>query len=70
MAADNEEGRVTAVDPPLNLPGMTLVTVDTSGRLVAFIAVPPRHTDTEARPAVDWSRFFEFMKISNGRRCS
>ena len=60
MAADNEEGRVTAVDPPLNLPGMTLVTVDTSGRLVAFIAVPPRHTDTEARPAVDWSRFFEF----------
>ena len=60
MAADNEEGRVTQVDPPLNVPGMTLVTVDTNGRLVAFIAVPPRHTTNVPRPPVDWSKFFEF----------
>jgi hypothetical protein len=60
MAAENDEGRVTQVDPPLTLPGMTLVTVDTNGRLVAFIAVPPRYTPKAAQAAVDWSKFFEF----------
>ena len=59
LQAENREGRVTDVDPPLTVPGMTLVTIDPSGRLVAFIAVPPRHRSGEARAPVDWSKFLE-----------
>ncbi len=37
-----ELGRVTRRDPPPNTPGMTEVVLDAQGRLVSFLAAPPR----------------------------
>jgi protein kinase-like protein len=42
IAPFNPLGAVTAEDPPLDVSGMTIVTLDTSGRLVSFEAVPPQ----------------------------
>ncbi|MFZ2494016.1 MAG: serine/threonine-protein kinase [Thermoanaerobaculia bacterium] len=55
----NMEGRVTSTDPPMTEPGMTHVSVDSHGRLLSFVAVPPRQVaGTPTRP-VDWRTFFE-----------
>ena len=59
MVAENDEGRVTETDPPLTLPGMTSLTVDTHGRLMTFIAIPPRQKSSATSTPVDWSKFFE-----------
>lgn len=42
--------RVHPWDPPLVAPGMTLLRLDTTGRLLLFQAIPPRHETSEARP--------------------
>ena len=50
---------VTKDDPPLNVPGMTELRLDTKGRLVSFAGVPPRVE--ELKPVVqefDWSTVF------------
>jgi Protein kinase domain len=55
-------------DPPVTVPGMTLMRLDTAGRLLLFEAIPPRHetgaptgpsasSDTRV-PEPDWSPFF------------
>ena len=45
--------------PPRNLPGMTTVTLDTTGRLRSFYAVPPEKTATaETATTPDWSVLF------------
>jgi len=47
-------------DPPMNAAAMTLVDIDTMGRLLRFSAVPPqveRHEDAPA-PTVDWNVAF------------
>ena len=49
-------GVVTANDPPVNVPGMTRVTLDRLGRLTSFVAVPPLFDpDPEPASSVDWS---------------
>ncbi|HEY8550071.1 MAG TPA: serine/threonine-protein kinase [Vicinamibacterales bacterium] len=53
-------------DPPLDRSGMTLVLLDTTGRLLEFHAVPPQREaappapDDPAAP-VDWSTVFELV---------
>ena len=55
-------GLILPANPPLNISGMTNVSLDTRGRLVRFERVPPQVEDTEtsdAQPtATDWSTLF------------
>ena len=41
LAPSSPAGRVDSRDPPMTLPGMRQVFLDTEGRLVEFHAVPP-----------------------------
>ena len=52
---------VTATDPPVDVPGMVLVLLDSRGQLIRFVRSP----ETAAGPAapVDWSSFFSFAGI-------
>jgi len=53
------EQRVTADDPALDQSGMTIVGMDTSGRLRRFFAVPPdRATETTSPVEAPWSQAF------------
>ena len=45
----NQLGRVTALDPPPDISGMAHLTLDLSGRLLSFSAVPPQ-LDTSPAP--------------------
>jgi len=45
---DYEEPVPTIQDPPLTVPGMTTVGLDTEGRLIEFHAVPPQQEDANA----------------------
>lgn len=48
------------IDPPNNIPGMTLTRVDTTGRLVLFEGVPPRDKVTDQpRGEFDWAGVFK-----------
>ena len=58
MLALGDVGRVTSDDPPMNVPGMTYVELDTHGRLISFVAIPPLLTDGTPKPAVEWAKFF------------
>jgi hypothetical protein len=50
--------KVTPIDPPLAVPGMTLVVLDTFGRLQQFRAVPPQ-IDTDSPPqSPQWDTLF------------
>ena len=53
--APADVGLVFPDDPPLNLPGMTRVTLDRHGRLIEFIGVPADKADTDATHPFDWS---------------
>ena len=60
MVPGNEEGRVVRDDPPMNLPGMTRVSVDAHGRLLSFVAIPSRQIGGERLGApIDWSKFLD-----------
>jgi hypothetical protein len=45
-------------DPPLTYPGMIGLAIDASGRVIGYVAVPPRKADVlnSASPP-DWNRF-------------
>jgi len=61
-------GRITRETPPLDVPGMTLVALDTQGRLVRFTAVPPRLTG-DGDPAAaepDWAALLELAGFPPG----
>jgi len=59
-----QENRVEALNPPLNVSGMTLVIVDTAGRLGELIAVPqPREPATPATPFTNWPLLFELAGL-------
>ncbi len=57
--------RLTADDPPNDSPGMIRMRFDTSGRLLAFDAEPPRASSRER--STDWSPFFELAGLSQSR---
>ncbi|MGA2150124.1 MAG: protein kinase, partial [Bryobacteraceae bacterium] len=51
-------GRVTSSDPVANIGGMVQLSLDTSGRLRGFDAVPPQMEKPAAYPAPDWTPLF------------
>jgi hypothetical protein len=58
-ATFDSNGTVDEDDPPLTISGMCLVVLDTQGRLVTFMAVPPQlDTSTEAAAAPNWAALF------------
>ena len=54
----NNFGMVTFDDPTPNISGMVALSLDTSGRLMAFDAVPPQMEKPGAYPAADWMPLF------------
>jgi serine/threonine-protein kinase len=51
--------RVSSDDPPHTAPGMTNVWLDTRGRLIMFLHVPPQaHSAAASTPTLDWTPFF------------
>jgi len=52
------ENRVTGLNPPLSISGMTLVVVDATGRLSEFHAVPPPLAPAAGSKA-DWGKLFD-----------
>ncbi|MEX0880206.1 MAG: serine/threonine-protein kinase [Thermoanaerobaculia bacterium] len=51
--------RVDRNDPPLEVPGMGIVFLDSGGRLEQLAVVPPQHEDdTGPAPAPDWAPLF------------
>jgi serine/threonine-protein kinase len=58
-------GRVSPSDPPLTVPGMVTVMLDTKGQLIEFERVPERETADAGRPAkVDWQPLFEEARLN------
>lgn len=51
--------RVNARDPPVTLPGMHQLFMDTEGRLVEFHSVPPAIALENAAPSAPWPALFE-----------
>lgn len=51
-------GYVNEFEPARDLPGMTMVTLDTLGRLRSFYAVPPQKTSAGETATPDWSPLF------------
>ncbi len=51
-------GRVNGNDPVPNISGMVQLSLDTSGRLLIFDAVPPQVEKTAPYPAPDWTPLF------------
>jgi serine/threonine-protein kinase len=59
LAPASPAGRVDSRDPPMILPGMRQVLLDTEGRLVAFHSVPPAIALEDAAAAAPWPQLFE-----------
>lgn len=60
LVPDNDADDISTSDPPLVLHGMTLTILDTSGRLLWFLAVPPQKETAPSTAAahVDWAPLF------------
>jgi hypothetical protein len=59
------ENRIEVLNPPLNVSGMTLVVVDTAGRLAEMVAVPqPREPATPVPPFTNWPLLFDLAGLS------
>jgi hypothetical protein len=57
-----QENSVSRANPPLTLAGMTLVGVDTTGRLSEFLAIPnPEEPQTVTPP--DWRKLFDLAGL-------
>lgn len=54
-------GEVTFNDPPATFSGMINLTLEPSGKLVYFQAIPPEKVESSSEPAqtVDWSKLFD-----------
>jgi hypothetical protein len=60
----NPLGAVRMDDPPLDVSGMSLVVLDTSGRLVHFEAIPPQKEESAAPAAApDWATLFRLAGL-------
>jgi len=59
LVSGHRDGMVRRDDPPLDVPGMSEVVLDPRGRLMAFIAVPPRMEPPRVWPEPDWRPLFQ-----------
>jgi predicted Ser/Thr protein kinase len=59
LVALHRDGMVRRDDPPLDVPGMSTVVLDTRGRLLTFVAVPPRVEAPQAWPDPEWGPLFQ-----------
>jgi hypothetical protein len=60
LVPQRSQQQVTVNDPPMAVSGMTLLLVDTLGRVVEFQAVPPQiMTDQGPAPPIRWDPLFE-----------
>lgn len=69
MKPANPRDIITADDPPLIDPGMTLVSLTPTGRLDGLRVVPPRAalTPTASSPAPNWSLLFELAGLDESQ---
>jgi hypothetical protein len=58
---------VNSSNPPLNVSGMTLVTLDPQGRLLAFDAVPDQVEPTGTASAPSWAAMFHAAELDERR---
>lgn len=63
LAPLNPLGSVRINDPPLDISGMTLVVLDSEGRLVRFEAVPPQKDAGAATTTPDWTALFRLAAL-------
>ena len=64
----NAVGAISLNDPPLVVTDMTLVALDTQGRLESFHAIPPqREIDTGPPPTTDWASLFRLAGLDQSR---
>jgi len=59
FAPSTPVSRVNPRDPPMTLPGMRQVLLDTEGRLIEFHSVPPAVAISDAAPNAPWPAVFE-----------
>jgi serine/threonine protein kinase len=60
--------RVSPSDPPLDVPGMLYIRLDTEGRLAGFTAVPPERDGSKGPwPAPDWNALFSAAGLDVAR---
>jgi eukaryotic-like serine/threonine-protein kinase len=58
MMPTRDEDNVTLTNPPLVMPGMTLVKLDPEGRLLELAVVPPQADPDGSSAPVDWRPLF------------
>ena len=58
------ESDVTGANPPRTVAGMTLISVDSSGRLAEFVAVPEPIQPQGDRPSVNWQMVFDVVGLA------
>ena len=64
----DSSGLMDQDDPPHTISGMCLVVLDTQGRLVTFVAVPPQlDTSTEQAAAPNWAALFTAAALDENR---
>ena len=63
MLTRSLDRRLTATQPAFAYPGMTLVRVDSMGRLLELAHIPPRRAEGEPLPPPDWSKLIALTGI-------
>ena len=63
MVSNHRDSMVRLADPPLDVPGMGTVVLDPRGRLLSFVAVPPRMERAREWPEPDWRPLFELAGL-------
>ncbi len=53
-----ESGNVTEFEPPLTIPNMVNVKLDTRGRLIELVAVPPQSVEQTEKQESNWNALF------------
>jgi serine/threonine-protein kinase len=60
-------GKVTALDPPADKAGSTVVWLDPQGRLLSFAATPPQRESTTPVAQVSWTELFRAADLDPAR---
>jgi eukaryotic-like serine/threonine-protein kinase len=66
LAPSSPASRVSAADPPMNVPGMHQLFLDADGRLVEFHSVPPANALDNAAATSPWPALFEAAGLDLG----